>query len=312
MYTTLSCWKRFTLQTLCRGRKSRVVSLPALHSQRTSARPRHWGPRQRLAPSPGGRPRHAERDPPTTSWCRLCNEGTRAKVSAWPPSVVESTQHHRDSLPTPNPHQPVAPSRGEPLNLSDCGRLSVLVPVDGCQTADADRRSPGDGRDAKGVSREERRVPSTIIYRQGRQLEEATRWSWELLGRTVEGQHGDLAVRTGAREDWPELVRGPGDGVDCKQERGELFGVVGESATRGHAPLAVWRRCSLTLLQPLPPSFSFQMKTLPSNEHDARIEPKDGWAQERPWMGPSCLQRAHQSVAVRAQAQARGKGEGRD
>ena len=48
-------------------------------------------------------------------------------------------------------------------------------------------------------------------------------------------------------------------------------------------------RCSLTLLQPLPPSFSFQMNTLPSNEHEARIEPNDGCAHERPWIGPSCL-----------------------
>lgn len=57
-----------------------------------------------------------------------------------------------------------------------------------------------------------------------------------------------------------------------------------------NVPLAVCSRCSLTLLQPFcGPSFSFQMNTLPSNEHEARIEPKEGCAQARAWTGPSCL-----------------------
>ena len=46
----------------------------------------------------------------------------------------------------------------------------------------------------------------------------------------------------------------------------------------------------MTLDQPLfGASFSFQMRTLPSNEHEARIEPNEGWAHARACTGPSWL-----------------------
>lgn len=41
-------------------------------------------------------------------------------------------------------------------------------------------------------------------------------------------------------------------------------------------PDALWSECSLTFDQPFPPSFSFQMNTLPSNEQEARMLPKEG------------------------------------
>lgn len=52
---------------------------------------------------------------------------------------------------------------------------------------------------------------------------------------------------------------------------------VQERTEMRNLPLAVCSKCSLTLLQPFcGPSFSFQMNTLPSKEHEARIEPKEG------------------------------------
>lgn len=84
-------------------------------------------------------------------------------------------------------------------------------------------------------------------------------------------------------------MRCPADSVDCSRHHQHPLVQLRER----NAPLAVWRMWSLTLDQPLEPapvpSFSFQMKTLPSKEHEARMEPKEGCAQERPWMGPSCL-----------------------